>query len=677
MAKKGQLEKEILKRYASLEYATDRLGPGSLMTQESHINSSRLIMVNHQLSDMVNIKDPEMPLVPTGFENPLSKLSSMIIRSDGDYKIIKKFEKNPYNYILIGYDEKRKVYHAWRRVETKSHSENYSTRYNNSFIDSLEEGDVVEKDKIVTKSDSFDKSMNYRYGKNLNIVYMSAAQVLEDGILVMNGADHKMNVFCTVTHVINLNDNEILLNLYGDDDHYQGLPLVGEKTLNGIIAAVRRVDNNKAPYSLKKKRMRTIERGDEKHVGNGRVIDIEILYNKDLDKMPSGGANKLLKDIYEAQQKYYMTVYKYMTAIHDKAKAESNGVSCSDEFNRICDTMFTHVDSSAYFTDGNDGVFGNMQIKVTMIEEQKLVVGSKLVGRSGNKGVISRILPPEKSWKMEDGTPIDLVVAALGVVGRLNQAQLNEHSINELSNTAVEMMKQTSDVDQKGKIVVRLLKFLDCAEAKAFKRYFEGLSTAEKEKVCRQIEHNGIYIVQDPIDNADMFNIGEAYKEFPAKYQRIVFPDGRKSMRKVLCAKMFFVRLKQDPIEKYSVRSRGPVSPLTLLPNKSTLKKRGLEAYSDVPVRLGEYELEVLLAMINHPAAIANYMMENSTSWPAKMIMAEHNYFDDLGSDTMDMSEVEFTGKKNLEAIAAHINVLGSKIEMEYEEAPEGEYFTD
>ena len=58
-------EKQILKRDAELKYPTDRLSAGSLMTQESHTNSSRLIMCNHQLSDMLNIKDPEAPLVPT------------------------------------------------------------------------------------------------------------------------------------------------------------------------------------------------------------------------------------------------------------------------------------------------------------------------------------------------------------------------------------------------------------------------------------------------------------------------------------------------------------------------------------------------------------------------------------------------------------------------------------
>jgi DNA-directed RNA polymerase beta subunit len=524
------------------------------------------------------------------------------------------------------------------------------------------------------KSESFDKEMNYRYGKHLNTVYMTCAQDLEDGILLMNGAEGMMNAFRSTHHLINLGDNEVLLNLYGDDDHYQGLPLVGEKVKHQILAAVRRVDNAKAPYSLKKKRLRTVERGDERHFAEGRVIDITILYNKDRDKIPGGGANKLLLDLFDEQQAYYKKVYKYMIDIADRAPFED--YTYSDEFSMICEEAHDFVDSTAFFADGSESIYGNMQIIVQLMDEEKLKVGSKLVGRSANKGVVSRILKPEESWRMEDGTLIHAVVAALGIVGRLNPSQLNEHSINELSHTAIEMMKMTDDLDEKAKIVCRLMKYLNSAEADSWKEYFKYCDEKKKAKVIRQIEREGIYIVQDPVDNADMFQIMKAYESFPANYQRIVFPDGSKSMHKVLCAKMFYMRLKQDPVEKYSARSRGPVNPLTTLPAKSNLKKKGLEPYSDVAVRVGEYEIEVLLAMCNHPKAIANFMTENSTSWKAKMTMAEQIYLGEV-EDDLDISEIECDGKKNVEAIDAYNNVLGSKIVMEVETAEDGEYFTD
>ena len=692
---KNSRVKAILKRADELQYDTDRLSAASLMTQQSHINSSRLIMVANQLTHMVNIKDPEAPLVSTGFENVLANYSSMLVKSDGEYEVVAKFEKNPYVYVLIGYDKKRKHYHAWKRVELDEHSEGFATRYNNNYIDSLEVGDVIPKGTYVTKSDSFDKYMNYRYGKNLNTVYLVSAQVLEDGILAMGGVDHMMNTYRSFTQTISLSENEILLNWYGDEDHYQSLPKIGEKTRKGILAAIRRIDNSKAPYALKKKRLRTIERGDRKYYETGRVIDIDILYNKKRTDLVDAGATKQIEKLYDQQQDYYKRLYRYMIDIVDHAG--DGGYTYSDEFTIICEEAHDFVDSSAYFADSKDNIYGNMQIIVHLMDEEKLSVGSKLVGRSGNKGVISRILPPEESWKMEDGTPVHLVVATLGIVGRLNQSQMNEHEINAHAITAVEEMKATDDVDQKLRIVHKLLKYLNSDEASSFKDWCKELSDKDKIKFCKRIEREGITVIQEPIDNANLFEIEKAEKEYPVKWQKIVFPDGRKSMHKVICSKMFYIRLKQDPLEKYSVRSRGPVNPLTTLPAKSNLKKKGLEAFSDVPVRVGEYDIEVLLAMINYPKMVADFMTENSTSWQAKMVMAEKSYLADIGEyhfpiddEETDEEDIDAfvdsflaetdnpnTGKKNMEAIEAYMNVLGSEIDMEVEEAPDGEWFYD
>ena len=686
-------EKAILKRVNELKYPTDRLGPSSLMTQQTHINASRMIMVGNQLSQMVSIKDPEQPLVPTGFENVLGSFSSMLDKTDQEYEVVAKFVKNDYNYILIGYDKKHRRFHAWKRVELEEHSEGFATRYNNNYIDSLEIGDVIPKDTMIQKSTNFDKYGNYCYGKNVNTVYLLSAQILEDGILAMNNVDNMMITTRADTQIISIGENELLLNWYGDDDHYQGIPRIGEKTRKDIIAVVRRVDNAKAPYTLKKKRLRHIERGsDRRYFGKGRVIDIDIRYNGDEDHMPEAGANKMIRDLYHQQQEYYHKLYDYMKDIIDDA--ENKGYTYTDEFSMYCAEAFKYIDAMTYFTDSNDNVFGNMQIIVHLMDDEKLNVGSKLVGRSGNKGVISHILPPEESWFMEDGTPIHLVVAALGIVGRLNPAQLNEFSINELSATAVEMMKATPDVNKKLRVVYNLMKFLNSDEADDFKKWCKKLDDKDKAKFAKRIEREGIIIVQDPIDNANIFDIAEAYEHFPAKWQRIVFPDGKKSMRKVLCSKMFYVRLKQDPLEKYSVRSRGPVNPLTTLPAKSNMKKKGLEPFSDVPVRFGEYEIEIILAMVNHPAAVAAFMTENSTSWPAKVMMAEHNYLDDIDltyefedeedvdaeaylKELMENDTLLYSGKKNMEAISAYANVLGDEIEIEIEDAPDGEWFED
>ena len=720
-------EKVILQRDAELTYDTDRLGPASLLTQQSHVNASRMIMVNHNMPQRVSIKDPELPLVPTGFENALAEYNEMNEQLDGDFEIVAKFEKNPYNYVLIGYDAKRRLYTAWKRSPLKEHSEGFATRFDNKLIDSLEPGDVVQQGTYIQKSESFDRYMNYRYGKNLNTIYLISTKVHEDGIVLMNGAENMLNTFRSHTITIPLSDNEVLLNWYGNDKVYQGLPYVGEKTKGGYLAIIRQIDGAKAPYSLKKKRLQHIERGDRKYYQSGRVIDIDIRYNGPRNKLSDSVTNEQVLKLYDEQQAYYMELYQYMRHIVDYAPLED--YSYTDEFGIICMEAYDYVDSSASFADNNDAIFGNMQINVQVMEEEKCIVGTKLVGRYGNKGVISKIIPPEQSWHTEDGEPIHAVVAGLGIVGRMNQSQCNEHAINDLAHSAIVKMKETDDPDEKLKYVIQILKILNPDEAKDFKDYIKDMSKKEKIRYCERIERDGIVIVQPPVDNATVIDIERGYEKFPVSRKKIIFEDGSTSLRPVINAKMFFFRLKQDPVEKYSARSQGPVNPLTTNPAKSSRKKKHLDAYSDVPVRLGESEMEVLLTMVNHPAAIADFMAENSTSLEAKMALAVQNYLgrsdlagthndaadfdlslwddimyngdllDALSTDDpeelqMNLDELveyknkKFTqidespwvingSKKNMEQIWAYLNELGIRIEIETETAPDGEWFED
>ncbi|MBR5283867.1 MAG: DNA-directed RNA polymerase subunit beta, partial [Clostridia bacterium] len=53
-------------------------------------------------------------------------------------------------------------------------------------------------------------------------------------------------------------------------------------------------------------------------------------------------------------------------------------------------------------------------------------VGDKMAGRHGNKGVVSRILPPEDMPFLPDGTPLDIVLNPLGVPSRMNIGQVLE-----------------------------------------------------------------------------------------------------------------------------------------------------------------------------------------------------------------------------------------------------------
>jgi DNA-directed RNA polymerase subunit beta len=66
------------------------------------------------------------------------------------------------------------------------------------------------------------------------------------------------------------------------------------------------------------------------------------------------------------------------------------------------------------------------KIIVEVAQFRHIVVGDKLAGRHGNKGVISKILPVADMPYLSDGTPIDIVISPISVLARMNLGQLLE-----------------------------------------------------------------------------------------------------------------------------------------------------------------------------------------------------------------------------------------------------------
>lgn len=68
----------------------------------------------------------------------------------------------------------------------------------------------------------------------------------------------------------------------------------------------------------------------------------------------------------------------------------------------------------------------NMKVIVRVAQLRKIMIGDKLAGRHGNKGVISKIIPVEDMPHLADGTPVDIIISPLSVLARMNMGQLLE-----------------------------------------------------------------------------------------------------------------------------------------------------------------------------------------------------------------------------------------------------------
>jgi hypothetical protein len=73
------------------------------------------------------------------------------------------------------------------------------------------------------------------------------------------------------------------------------------------------------------------------------------------------------------------------------------------------------------------------RIVVTVKTRECAVIGDKLSGRYGNKGVISHVVPDHRMVQDEAGRPLDILYTSAGVISRINPAQIIETAVAKVA----------------------------------------------------------------------------------------------------------------------------------------------------------------------------------------------------------------------------------------------------
>jgi hypothetical protein len=376
----GKLDKSIRDRVNELESMTDLHSAPLAMSVPPYFNSSRKIIFAHNMSHAVNIVNPDMNNVYTGFEKIFGKYSEMFEEADKNWEVVKKFQRNKYNYILVVYNKKEKIYDVIERTGFEEFSEGYSAKYNNSYLDNLDIGSEIAKGDTIKKSISFDEYNNYCYGKNLNTLFTISTTTEEDCITLMNGAEKMMDTYRIHTIKVPFNRDEVMLNIHGDRKIYKPFPMVGERTVDGILLSIRKIPNSSMLYSGKDKHLMKMAQGDITRYIDGKVIDFTIYSNNPMSDLPDSFAYDQIRELSKEQRKFYLDVFNYMSDLVNNEGPDS--YMCGSEVRYWMTKASKFVDSSAYFSD-MDNVFGHVIMEFKILQRQHLVPGSKLTGLAG------------------------------------------------------------------------------------------------------------------------------------------------------------------------------------------------------------------------------------------------------------------------------------------------------
>ena len=198
-------------------------------------------------------------------------------------------------------------------------------------------------------------------------------------------------------------------------------------------------------------------------------------------------------------------------------------------------------------------------VRVYVAQKRKLQVGDKLANRHGNKGVVSKILPPEDMPHLPDGTPVDIVFNPLGVPSRMNLGQILETHLGLAArDLGFTFVSPIFDGATEEEIKALLDEAFTLRWAQREKSGL-GIDVREREVLKRAAKQGLI-----PADLPEVEQLRELFKQ-----GKVVLYDGRTGEPiegPIVVGLMYVMKLYHMVEDKMHARSTGPYSLITQQP---------------------------------------------------------------------------------------------------------------
>ena len=206
----------------------------------------------------------------------------------------------------------------------------------------------------------------------------------------------------------------------------------------------------------------------------------------------------------------------------------------------------------------------NKVARIFIAQKRKISVGDKMAGRHGNKGVVSRILPPEDMPFLPNGQPLDIVLNPLGVPSRMNIGQVLEvHLGRAAKELGIKVMTPVFDGANEQDILECLKEAGLCRDIKPGENY-DG-----KEVCIQSFDEDGKMHLETIAHDDQRFESLLAEGKLKIVDGKTTLYDGRTGEafdNPVTVGYMYYLKLHHLVDDKIHARSTGPYSLVTQQP---------------------------------------------------------------------------------------------------------------
>jgi DNA-directed RNA polymerase subunit beta len=355
----------------------------------AHDEANRALMGTHMQCQAVPLVKPDSPIVGTGMEKTVAQAMNRVVKSltpgtvvyvDSKEVVIKSLTKEikaiketlP-SSISISKSNKE-IHYKISKFSRTTQSTCYSQTPLVSTGDKVKAGDLIIDGPA---SDNGELSL----GQNLTIAYMTYEGLGYEDAIIISDRLVKEDILSSI--MINEYEAKVMDTKLGAEELTRDIPNVGETELanlgdDGIVVVGSQVEPN------------------------------DILVGKIAPK----GETELT-----AEERLLRAIFgEKAREVRDTSLRVPHGEAG------------TVINIETFDRDKGDeldpGVIKKVRVQVAQM--RKILVGDKLAGRHGNKGVISKIVPVADMPYFKDGTPVDIMISPLSVLARMNLGQLLE-----------------------------------------------------------------------------------------------------------------------------------------------------------------------------------------------------------------------------------------------------------
>ena len=497
---------------------------------------ARIIMSDNQSRQVLPLKNPEPPMVQTGYESILTaSLSDNFIKKspcNGKVKSIRKDE------IIISCGSNginKKIDTSMRTLKSGSGKDTLSI-----FKPVVEVGQKVNSGELIAEGSCIHNG-NICMGKNLLCAIMPYEGFnFEDGVVINERIinEGKLTSLHSLEIDVNISSKDKVLNIEN----------IGKKTKRGDILLKKSIGELDELLGFEEDDITSISSSKLlKKSPGGEIVDIEVFSNIE----DGESLFPILKDLIQKTDSKYK--------LHSDKRYTKRGIPI-------------------------DGIL----VKFKIQQELQTGIGDKTCNRYGNKGIISLIEKDELMPRTPWGETIDFIINPLGILNRMNIGQLYELYCGLISK---EIGKRIIKEDRSKieKMFREVLPTLDGSDNKIWSKSFlinlNKMSNAEYSKFVDQTKEFKMFPIiaaafqaprrQNIIESLNKLNLKSKYQLYLPKY-------GIKTYGEVPVGYQYIQKLEHLGDAKLHARSTGPVIGKTFQPSAGKANSGGQ--------RMGEQE---------------------------------------------------------------------------------------